>query len=175
MRHIPATFFVGGDWMRTHQSQIQRLASNPSFEIGNHSWSHSDLRQLSKKQIADEALRTESELKFLAGQTTHLFRLPFGAGNEETLQALEELGFAVIQWDVVPGDPDPQVSTKNILESIHRLCRNGSIIVLHANGRGHHTADALPGIIEDLQQRGFELATVSDLMGYKHMGLESIK
>jgi peptidoglycan-N-acetylglucosamine deacetylase len=36
--------------------------------------------------------------------------------------------------------------------------------VLHANGRGWHTAEALPGVIADLRARGFEFATVSEML-----------
>jgi peptidoglycan/xylan/chitin deacetylase (PgdA/CDA1 family) len=42
--------------------------------------------------------------------------------------------------------------------------RNGSIIVMHMNGRGWHTAEALPGIIDELRRQGFTLTTVSDLI-----------
>ena len=166
-RQIAATFFAGGDWMRTHPAAIRRLAANPRFEIGSHSWSHPDLRQLSRTQIIEEARRTEAELQALTGRTTRLFRLPFGFSDEEALQTLEELGLAIIQWDVATGDPDPKVSARDILATVQSRTRNGSIIIMHANGRGRHTAEALPAILEDLARRGFELTTVSDLLeGY---------
>ena len=40
----------------------------------------------------------------------------------------------------------------------------GSIIVMHANGRGWHTAEALPLLIEDLRKRGFQFSTVGELL-----------
>jgi peptidoglycan/xylan/chitin deacetylase (PgdA/CDA1 family) len=66
---------------------------------------------------------------------------------------------------VVTGDPDPGVSAEEIASTVKRRTRNGSILVMHANGRGRHTAEALPGMIEELRKRGFELTTVSDLLG----------
>jgi peptidoglycan/xylan/chitin deacetylase (PgdA/CDA1 family) len=165
-KQLAATFFAGGDWMRTHPSETRRLAANPRFEIGSHSWSHPDMRQLSRASIGEEAGLTVAELQSLTGRTTRLFRLPYGFGSERTLQALHDLGFAVIQWEVVTGDPDPKVSARDILTSVHNRTRNGSIIVMHANGRGRHTAEALPGILDELERRGFELTTVSDLLGY---------
>jgi len=36
---------------------------------------------------------------------------------------------------------------------------------MHANGRGWHTAEALPGIIEYLRSQGYTLVTVSQLIG----------
>jgi peptidoglycan/xylan/chitin deacetylase (PgdA/CDA1 family) len=169
-KQLAATFFACGDWMRTHPSETRRLAANPRFEIGSHSWSHPDMRQLSLTRIGEESGRAVAELQSLTGRTTRLFRLPYGFGSEKTLQALNDLGFAVIQWEVVTGDPDPNVSARDILNAVHNRTRNGSIIIMHANGRGRHTAEALPGVLEELERRGFELTTVSDLLGYPAPG-----
>ena len=48
-----------------------------------------------------------------------------------------------VQWDLVTGDPDPHVSAKDIANSILTKAHPGAIIVAHANGRGHNTAEAL--------------------------------
>lgn len=80
------------------------------------------------------------------------------------LQNLQGLGQEVIQWDLVTRDPDPKVSATDILSEVRRGTRHGSIIML-ANGRGHHTAQAQPEIIELLRDRGFELVTISELLG----------
>ncbi len=163
-RGAAATFFVGGDWMRTHPADIRRLAANPHFEIGNHSWSHPDLRRLDRAAISGEVARTAAELQSMTGRTSRLFRLPFGWADRQTLEALQSLGLVVIQWDVVTGDPDPGISARDILKAVHDRTRNGSIIIMHANGRGRHTAEALPGILDDLARQGFELTTVSRLL-----------
>jgi peptidoglycan/xylan/chitin deacetylase (PgdA/CDA1 family) len=44
--------------------------------------------------------------------------------------------------------------------------QNGSIIIMHANGRGWHTAEALPEMIHSLREQGYILVTISELMGY---------
>ena len=45
-----------------------------------------------------------------------------------------------------------------------RNARPGSIILMHANGRGYHTAEALPAVIAGLKAKGFEFVTVYELM-----------
>ena len=40
--------------------------------------------------------------------------------------------------------------------------QNGSIIIMHVNGRGWHSAEALPTIIAALKARGFQFVAVSD-------------
>jgi len=162
---VAATFFAGGDWLRTHPEEARRLAANPRFELGNHSWSHPDLRRLSAAEVAVEIGRTEEELVRVAGRSSKLFRLPFGTHDPATLQAAAGTGVRVIQWDVVTGDPDPKMGADAIFDEVRRVTRNGSIIIMHANGRGWHTAEALPKIIEWLRGRGLQPVTVSELLG----------
>ncbi len=162
---VPATFFMGGDWMRTHPEETKALASNPTFELGNHSWSHPNFETLSAEEMAQEIEMTEDMLFQLTGRHSRLFRLPAGAYNELSLQVIAEHGLYAIQWDSVSGDPDPAFDAATILAEVQRTARKGSIVIMHANGRGWHTAEALPSIIEYLQNKGLTLVTVSQLIG----------
>jgi peptidoglycan/xylan/chitin deacetylase (PgdA/CDA1 family) len=162
---IPATFFMGGDWMRTHPEETRQLASNPNFELGNHSWSHADFTTLTAEEMAQELEMTEDMLFQLTGKHSRLFRPPSGGVNDLSLQVTAEHGLYTILWDSVSGDPDPEFDSATILAEIQRTVRKGSIIIMHANGRGWHTAEALPSVIEYLQNKGFILVTVSQLIG----------
>ena len=161
----PATFFLGGDWMRTHISETRALANNPLFELGNHSWSHPDMRELSEPKIAAEILRTQDIMYQITGQQTALFRLPSGFYNDLTLSVAARLGMYTIQWDVVTADPVPDNSAENIFRIVRERVQNGSIIIMHANGRGWHTAEALPLMIPYLREQGYCLVTISQLIG----------
>lgn len=162
---VPATFFMGGDWMRTHPDETKALASNPTFELGNHSWSHPDFTTLTADEMSREIEMTEDMLFQLTGRHSRLFRLPSGTYNDLSLQVIAEHGLHTIQWDSVTGDPDPTFDAATILGEVQRTAKRGSIIIMHANGRGWHTAEALPSIIEYLQNKGFTLVTVSQLIG----------
>jgi peptidoglycan/xylan/chitin deacetylase (PgdA/CDA1 family) len=162
---VPATFFMGGDWMRTHQAETLQLAANPLFELGNHSWSHPDLPDLSESQISAEIVKTQDMLYQLTGRTATLFRLPSGLSNDLVLSVLAWHGLYTIQWDVETGDPDPNIGADRMNWAVRERVQNGSIIIMHANGRGWHTAEALPQMIEYLQSQGYTLVTVSQLLG----------
>ena len=162
---VSATFFMGGDWMRTHPEETKALASNPTFELGNHSWSHPNFETLSAAEMSREIEMTEDMLFQLTGRHSRLFRLPGGTYNDLSLQVIAEHGLYTIQWDSVTGDPDPTFDAETILAEVQRTARKGSIIVMHANGRGWHTAEALPAMIEYLQGKGLTLVTVSQLIG----------
>jgi peptidoglycan/xylan/chitin deacetylase (PgdA/CDA1 family) len=162
----PATFFAGGDWMRTHPEETRLLANNPLFELGNHSWSHPDLRTLPEADISAEILKTQDLMYQLTGEQTLLFRLPAGFYNDQVLGVIAWRGLYTIQWDVVTGDPDPSITAEGMLENaVKPRTQNGSIIIMHANGRGWNTAAALPEIIEYLRGEGYTLVTVSQLIG----------
>jgi len=160
----PATLFLGGLWMQSHPTQTQALAAQPLFELGNHSWSHPDFRELSPEEIGRELLRTQHMMYALTGRQPTLFRLPFGTYDDEALAIVARHGLRAIQWDVVTGDPDPNVSAEDIASAVTAQVRNGSIVIMHMNGRGWHTAEALPTLIERLRARGYRLVTVSQLL-----------
>ena len=162
---VPATFFMGGDWMRTHPNETIRLAENPKFELGNHSWSHPDLPDLDEAQISQEIVSTQDLLYKLTGRQARLFRLPSGLYNDLTLSVIAWHGLTTIQWDVETGDPDPTIDAERMNRAVRERVKNGSIIIMHANGRGWHTAEALPEMIESLRAMGFTLVTVSELLG----------
>ena len=163
--NVPATFFMGGDWMRTHVAETELLASNPKFELGNHSWSHPDLSGLSEEIIGNEIVKTQNLLYELTGRQSRLFRLPAGLYDDLTLSVIAWHGLYTIQWDVETGDPDPTIDAARMNWAVQNRVQNGSIIIMHANGRGWHTAEALPEMIDNLQRQGYMLVTVSQLLG----------
>ena len=160
----PATFFLSGWWMQSHISATQLLASIPYFELGEHSWSHPNFARLSAAQIDDQISRTESLLTQLAGHSAGLFRFPYGGYSTRALREIYRLGLTPIQWDVVSADPVRSMTAKLITTRVLSQTQNGSIVIMHVNGRGWHTAEALPAIIAGLRERGFRLVTISELL-----------
>jgi peptidoglycan-N-acetylglucosamine deacetylase len=182
---VKATFFMGGKWMVNHPQRAQQLMSDPRFEVGNHGWAHRNLRLLTGSALTDEVedaqlahewLRRDLEgrkctapvrdsfARQFVSERLDLFRFPFGACDIKSLAKISELGLLAIQWDVSSEDPDlkqtPDRMTKKVLEEV----RPGSIVLFHANGRGWYTDDALPSIISGLRARGYEFATVTELL-----------
>ena len=93
-----------------------------------------------------------------------LFRFPFGSCHAEGLATAAHAGLLSIQWDVSTGDPSPLQSARAIADTMIRQVKPGSIILAHGNGRGHHTAAALPLALPKLRAMGYEFVTVSELL-----------
>jgi peptidoglycan/xylan/chitin deacetylase (PgdA/CDA1 family) len=160
----PATFFLGGFWMRGHPEITRRLAVNPLFEIGNHSWSHQDLVGLSQAELTTEILQTNNLYYQLTGEQMTLFRLPAGRYDDLALVMIGYHGMHNIYWDVVTANPVPDNDAENINRIVRDKVQNGSIIIMHANGYGWHTAEALPEMIAWLRESGYTLVSVSELL-----------
>jgi hypothetical protein len=80
------------------------------------------------------------------------------------MKAVNDAGMAAIQWDVSTGDPSPFTTADMIVAETLRAVRPGSIVLAHANGRGFHTAEALPRILDELTKRGYRFVTVGELL-----------
>ena len=160
----PATFFLSGRWMQGHVTATKTLVSMPYFELGEHSWSHPDFSRLGLARMDDEITRTEKLLTQLSGRRGTLFRFPYGSYTSQAIREVYRMGLTPIEWDVVSADPVPSLSANVMTKRVLAAAQNGSIIIMHVNGRGWHTAQALPGIIAGLRARGFRLVTVSHLL-----------
>lgn len=109
LRHhkINAVFFVLGERMQIPGARelIQR-ASAEGHLIGNHGFSHLDMRKLSPDQIRSEILRTRELIaEFEPGHP--LFRPPYGAFNSDVVETVTELGYEMLLWNVDPQDWNP--------------------------------------------------------------------
>jgi peptidoglycan-N-acetylglucosamine deacetylase len=180
---VKASFFASGKWMRSHPEQTMQLMVDPLFELGNHGWAHENFRLLDKREAEERFLRTQVFYEALHKEVLNrfssggdprvleripclplIFRFPFGTCNPDALELLAAHGVAAIQWDVVSGDAAKGQTPKAITEVVLKQSKPGSIIIFHANGRGHGTAQALPGLISTFRERGFDFATVTELL-----------
>lgn len=161
----PATLFLGGNWMEEHPDETIELARYPQFELANHSYLHPHLTREPDTRVDEEITRTQDMLYTLTGQTARLFRAPYGEIDARVAQRVGGHGLISIQYDLASGDPDPRISAKRLYEYVRDQSRNGSIVVLHMNGRGWRTAEALPRIVHRLRKEGYKFVTVSQMLG----------
>jgi peptidoglycan/xylan/chitin deacetylase (PgdA/CDA1 family) len=160
----PATIFLGGKWASDVARALRPLVSDSLIEFGNHAYMHPHLMRLSSDSIARELRKAQRVIAGVIGKKPVLFRAPYGEVDPRVAAVAESLGLTVIQYDLPSGDPDSLLSGQAIVRYVSLMARGGSIIVMHINRRGWHTAEALPEIIANLRRKGYSFVTVSRLI-----------
>lgn len=162
---IPATFFMSGKWMARHEQQVQALLQVPFFEVGTHGDVHAHLPLHSAEEQKQEILGPVRLLKTKYNHNATLFRPPYGEFNDDTVNVVRALGLQFILWNVVSGDPDQTITASQIEDRLKRFVRNGSVIVMHANGKGKHTHEVVQDLHDHLlPERNLTPMTMSDLI-----------
>ncbi|HEU4501166.1 MAG TPA: polysaccharide deacetylase family protein [Nitrospira sp.] len=166
--NIPATFFMSGQWIAKHDPEVEQLLGIAFFEVGTHGEVHAHLPMHNAEEQRVEILGPVKLLSEHYAHDTVLFRPPFGEYNEVTVDVVKALGLRLVQWNIESGDPDPSLSAEHILARVEKRAKAGSIVVLHANGKGKHTRQIVERLTEDiLPRKGLKPTTVSDLLSCK--------
>ena len=156
-RNVKVTFFVLGQNAKSNLGIIQR-AYNEGHELASHSWNHPDLTTLSDSEVLWQLRATEDVLDQVCGKNaSYLVRPPYGS----TTSRVESLINApMAYWTVDPEDwkyRDPETVRRNIVNNTF----DGAIILVHDI---HGTSvDGALRAIDDLQKKGYEFVTVSEL------------
>lgn len=157
-RHVRVTFFLLGDWIEDHPTEIRRMIAD-GHEIANHSYHHPLFTRLTEAQIRNEVLSTENLLKQFGVDPKPNFRYPYGGHNAYTDALLQSLGYRYWSWTASTGDTGPNNTMTGV--------RNGALANLHDNGiilahvSSDATAAALDGIITTIQNAGYTIVPVS--------------
>lgn len=161
---VPATVFVSGLWATENAAPLRRLLSTPGIEIALHGDRHRHLLERSAAVTDTEINVGRETLRRMGARPVALFRPPFGDAPRWLAARAGKAGVTPVLWEVVSGDPDPRFSARLIERIVLQEAKPGSIVIMHINGRGEHTAQALPGVITGLRARGLQLVTVGQLL-----------
>lgn len=152
-----ATFFVIGRNVPGHEALLRRMYQD-GFEVGNHSYNHPNFARLTPGQIDYELAATQSIIEQAGIPKPTLFRPPYGVVNPAVVG---RYGLQIALWNEDPRDweaADPAAVIAKVIGDAHP----GGIVDLHDIHQV--TADALPGIIDQLQAQDFHFVTVSQLL-----------
>ncbi|MGI6654436.1 MAG: polysaccharide deacetylase family protein [Christensenellales bacterium] len=161
------TLYPVGKYILAKDRALWQRAIDEGHEIGNHSNTHPNLANASRDRIIAQLTKMEKRLVDALGHdyTINTVRLPYGSGWEKGsrsafARAIHDAGYVhVIRWNV---------DTKDLTVSqIMRKVKNGSIVLLHAKKGDLKKMTALLPL---LKEKGFEMVTVSQLLGLTKTG-----
>jgi cellulose synthase/poly-beta-1,6-N-acetylglucosamine synthase-like glycosyltransferase/peptidoglycan/xylan/chitin deacetylase (PgdA/CDA1 family) len=177
---VPATFFFVGESM-IDNPDIVREVYDEGFEIGNHTYTHSQFVHTSRRRLIRELNATNEVLAKITGHNTILYRPPFlqdlndvhstivtnaDEVEHEPITWATDVGYVVVDVNIDTLDWDEK-SPEEIVERVLTNIDNGSVILLHDGGYWDRskTLEALPMLISELRKRGYSFISVSALMG----------
>lgn len=154
-----ATFFVLGQYVPRHPAIATRIVRE-GHAIGNHSWSHPYLTQVSDEVLARELRDTQSVVQRTTGVTPRCLRPPYGDHDAAVEARAASLGLTITMWSFHAWDWD-QPGTDAIVNDVLRQVRPGSVILLHDGPANRaQTVEATARILAELTDRGYRFTPV---------------
>jgi cellulose synthase/poly-beta-1,6-N-acetylglucosamine synthase-like glycosyltransferase/peptidoglycan/xylan/chitin deacetylase (PgdA/CDA1 family)/spore germination protein YaaH len=179
---VKGTFFMIGEMAQDNVGVMERVYRE-GHEIGNHTYTHPDISDISTKQVDLELSLTESLFGSKLGVHPLFFRPPYSIDQEPDtndqaapVDHIQGLGYLTIgnkidtnDWDEHPRK-SPQEITQSVMDQLAGMTKEpmnrGSVILLHDGGGDRSaTVAALPLLIETLRSHGYQIVPVSELLG----------
>ncbi len=153
-----ATFFVLGDRARVDGDILQMYLA-AGCEIGSHSWNHPQLSKMKWDEIERQLSKTNKTVsKLTGGYQIQLLRPPYGSISNTMRKKLD---MPMILWSLDTLDWKTR-NTKKIFREVRKEVKDGDIILMH--DIYSTTADAVEKVVPWLQNKGYDILTVSELM-----------
>src|SRR5580693_1802791 len=166
--NVHATFFLIGRYVE-QRPQIARAIVQAGHVVGNHTFTHPLLIFKSEAEIRQELTQCRSALQDAIGQTSNLFRPPFGGRRPAVLRIARELGLEPVMWNVTFFFNDA-APTEKIERKVAKQIRGGDVILLHDGGHKQMGADrsqtvqATDHLIAQYKREGYEFKTIPQMM-----------
>lgn len=172
---IKATFFVIGRNVEDNPDIIKNI-SEAGHDIGNHTYTHPNIEEISLTQVWLELTTTERLLESFIGKRTRLFRPPYAEDSEpdtqnqaKAIENINNMWYITVGMKIDPNDwrsPGVDTIVKRTLDQIGKKMWN--VVLLHDSWWDRsQTIQALPLIISKLRDAGYQFVTISELIGKK--------
>ncbi|PZE22914.1 delta-lactam-biosynthetic de-N-acetylase [Paenibacillus xerothermodurans] len=166
-KKVPAAFFVTGHYVKERPDLLKRMVEEGHL-VGNHSWHHPDMTQISESRMKEELDKVKQEVANVTGQQTMAYmRPPRGIFSDSMLAYSRQLGYTNVFWSVAYKDWDtkqqkgPDHAFRKVMGQLHP----GAVILLHSVSSDN--ADALARIIDEARAQGYAFKSL-DQMTKRH-------
>lgn len=159
--NIKSTFFLIGSGVEKNP-QLAKLIQEEGHEVASHSYYHLDVTKMTPEEIQDDLVKAHKALTYALQEPPLLyFRPAQGIMDERTAKVITATGIQTIaMYDIASFDWNLDYSAQDIYDRVISRAAPGKVIVMHILD-GTKTVEALPLIIEKLQQDGYSFSKMS--------------
>ncbi|MDN6626550.1 MAG: polysaccharide deacetylase family protein [Pisciglobus halotolerans] len=153
----PAIFFINGMYIESDEGKEKlKEIYDMGFEIGNHTQTHANLKEISEEKQKEEILTTSRLIEEVIGEKPRFFRAPFGANTDYSRSLAKQEKMTLMNWtygyDWVKEYQD-SAALKDIMLNTEYL-RDGANLLMHDRD---WTNDAIVDIAKGLRDKGYTL------------------
>lgn len=168
---VPATLFLNERWIQANKALFLELAADPLFQIENHGTEHAPLSvaggeawgieaTASPQAVYDEIMSNHQTVKALTGKEMTMFRSGTAYYDEVAVQLAEELGYQVVNFDVL-GDAGATFSSAQVKQALISA-KEVAIALLHMNQPQSGTAEGVKQAVPVLREQGYEFVLLGN-------------
>ena len=158
-----ATFFLQGSTVSQYASAAKSIAK-AGYEVGSNGMDKTSLATLSKDNLRSVLGQSFEAVKKASGVSTGLLRPAGGTFSAQNWADATGLVQMLVLWNVDSGDwtlPGAQTVTENVMGSVS----SGDIILMtDSDAVSAQTVEALPGLLDQLEQEGYTVTSVAGLI-----------
>ena len=162
---VPVTIFPMGWWALAFPDDMRTLAML-GFPIGTHGDVRLNLTGFSDEEVVTDIRDSATHIRQVIGKDPVPYFTPYAADMDERVRNLAAReGFLPVAWDVPADDWRDDITPEYVYDRVVPNVEDGSIVEFHLDGPASaaSTAVAIPWIVEDLRERGFQFVTIQDM------------
>ncbi|MFB1081263.1 polysaccharide deacetylase family protein [Jeotgalibacillus sp. JSM ZJ347] len=163
----PAIFFVNGHFLDTpEEEQMLKEIHELGFPIGNHTFSHPNLRDISEEEQREEIISLSDRVEEIIGERPKFFRAPFGANTDFSEALVKEQGMVLMNWTYGydwEADYQNAAALADIMVNTEYLSA-GANLLMHDRT---WTNEALTDIVEGLRAKDYTIVDPKTIKGYE--------
>ncbi|TMU87740.1 hypothetical protein FGG79_06415 [Bacillus sp. BHET2] len=156
---VYATFFLEGRWVKNNPD-LAKMIVDAGHEVGNHSYSHPDMRTLEPVKVREELKKTNEMIEVTTGEKVKWFAPPSGSYRDEVVNIADEMHMRTVMWSVDTIDwqkPEPHVLVERVMSKVHK----GAIVLMHPTAS---TANSFNTLILQIKEKNLRIGTISSLV-----------
>ncbi|NVN96586.1 MAG: polysaccharide deacetylase family protein [Bacteroidetes bacterium] len=160
--NVKAIFFINGSNDKDHAGIIADTAKE-GYIIGNHTWSHLDLKKEKDLTKIDKEITKNSELiKQITGSVPKFFRPPYGDITPYVKKFVKDNGMIFMNWSDAAKDWEKSTKDKNVfVGNVLKNLSPGAIILIHEHPWSLANLDSM---LSSLEEKGYKFVDPKDIV-----------